>query len=102
MTNSNLSHHAAQRAQQRGFSNGLIQFVLDHHDVDFYAGGGCRVLRVSRQHAEQASIATLSRQLVERLVHVAIVWSDNTAQVVTILHMKSGRQGHRYRRQYRN
>ncbi|NLR99914.1 DUF4258 domain-containing protein [Rhizobium sp. P38BS-XIX] len=97
MKSADLSHHAATRVQQRGFSDSLIELVLDHHDIDFYAGDVCRVLRVSRRHAEHGSIPYLSKYVAEKLHHLVVVWSDDTARIVTILHMKLGRQGRRYR-----
>lgn len=93
-----LSHHAKVRQQQRGINSHLVALVLAHHDVDLEAGGGCRILRVSRRTAVEA-LTSATRQEIEQLARLAVVFSETTGQVVTLLHDQSGARGRRYRRQ---
>jgi hypothetical protein len=49
MTPLSLSRHASLRASQRGVTNGMLQALIDNADYEAAVGGGCIVLRLSRQ-----------------------------------------------------
>lgn len=83
-----LSNHARQRCQQRGIQQSAIALVMALHDVDHAVGNDCRALRVSRRAVAAAGVALPSRQLLERLSDVTVVWSDRHSQIVTAF--KSG------------
>ncbi len=78
-----LSNHARQRCQQRGIQQSAIALVMALHDVDRVVGDDCRALRVSRRAVAAAGIASPSRQVLERLWDVTVVWSDRHSQIVT-------------------
>ncbi|HHX89581.1 MAG TPA: hypothetical protein GX700_07370 [Paracoccus sp.] len=86
-----LSGHARIRCQQRGIPATFVAEILDHADVDHPIGDNCRLLRVSRSRAR-----VLNRG--DRLGRYALIWSDRTGRIVTILPMLEGRRGARYRR----
>lgn len=93
----NMSRHALQRSQQRGVPLQMIAAVLERHDLDFEIGDDCRVLRVSRSAAAAIPTSRTSRQITEKLAELAIIWSDRTNQVVTVLHDDGQRSARRYR-----
>lgn len=93
----NMSRHALQRSQQRGIPLQMIEAVLESHDLDFEVGDDCRVLRVSRAAAAAISTKRTGRQVTEKLAGLAVIWSDRTNQVVTVVHDKGQRSARRYR-----
>ena len=80
-----LSRHATLRCQQRGIRLRVLQAMLDHHDLDREVGGNCRVLRMSRKQARRAA-AMLDPQLSAQLERLAVVMSDSSGEIVTVLH----------------
>lgn len=99
MAKTSISFHACRRAQQRGVPTHLVEAILIHHDAEHMAGSGCRVLRVSRQALSGGAAAEVSSQDRGRLARIALVYSDETDCVVTVLRDRAGRSGRRYRRQ---
>lgn len=85
MENSPMSKHATSRCQQRGIRQGLVQTVLEHHDVDVSVGGNCRVLRVSRKYLRSQNTG-LDPQRAKQLEKLCVIWSDNTNSIVTVMH----------------
>jgi DNA-binding protein H-NS len=69
--------HSQRRAAQRGVTNRFVNAILAHADVDRPIGGNCRLLRVSRQRSTTLNID-------DRLGRYALIWSDTTAQIVTV------------------
>lgn len=100
MTDHPYSRHAAVRSQQRGVPAHLVRLILEHHDVDEHAGGGCRVLRLSR-HALLGDVDGMTRQDEGRLSGLAVLYSETTGHLVTVLRHRPGRAGRRYRRAFR-
>lgn len=92
-----ISHHARRRSQQRGIPLSLVENILDHHDRDAAVGNDCRVLRVSRNAARTFAATGGDRQTADRLPGIAVVWSDRTGRVVTIIHDGGNRAARRYR-----
>lgn len=88
--NLELSQHARCRMQQRGISSGFLESLLEHADVERPSTDSCRVYRVSKRRARDLGN--------ERLGRFAVIWSDTTGQVVTVLPLKAGRAGASYRR----
>jgi hypothetical protein len=76
----------------------LIALVMDHHDIEFDINDDCRLLRLSRGMA--AAIATSERvpSDAQRLASFALIHSDRTGRVVTVLRDHAGHSGRRYRR----
>ncbi len=93
-----LSCHAINRAQQRGVPHATIELILDHADIVIPVGAGCSALRVSRRQILDQSLRGELRGCVDRLAHIAVVRSDHTGEIVTVLHDRGGRRGRRYRR----
>jgi hypothetical protein len=85
------SSHSKVRAAQRGVTNRFMNAILSYADVDRPIGGNCRLLRVSRQRSDALNID-------DRLGRYALIWSDNTAQIVTVMPLHDGAAGRRYRR----
>ena len=85
-----LSSHAEERCQQRGVTRSRLHAFLDATDADFPAGRNCRLIRVSRQTARSIPGG-------ERLENLALIVSDYTGQIVTVLHASRTRRGRRYR-----
>lgn len=85
-----LSKHAQLRAQQRGISRGTIEIIFEHADIDTYIGSGCRLFRVSRRQAERLAGP-------DKLSRLALIWSDESAQVVTVMPVHETAYGRRYR-----
>jgi hypothetical protein len=79
----------------------LVDLILAHHDLDFEGNGGCRILRLSRRALRGTTAPGASRQDVERLRRLALIYSEHSGQLVTVLHVRAGSQGRRYRRQLR-
>ena len=75
----------------------LLRLLIAHADNDAPAGGSCRLLRISRQCLEDRSLHAEVRAQADRLASLAVIWSDSTASVVTVLHHRPGRAGRRYR-----
>lgn len=73
-----MTRHALQRCQERGLRNSFVQAILDHADLDEAAGDNCRRLRVSSARARQINVD-------DSLARYALIWSDDTARVVTVL-----------------
>ena len=73
-----MTRHALQRCQERGLRNFFVQTILDHADVDEAAGDNCRRLRVSTKRAKHLNID-------DSLARYALIWSDDSARVVTVL-----------------
>lgn len=92
-----ISRHARQRSQQRGIPLSLVEKIVDYHDRDAAVGDDCRVLRVSRKAARTFAATSGDRQTAERLPDIAVVWSDKTGRVVTVIHDGGNRAARRYR-----
>jgi hypothetical protein len=68
----------------------MLEQILDNADVDRSIGSNCRILRVHRRTATRLNSGdTLSR--------FAVIVSDTTGKVVTVLTLNAGRTGSRYR-----
>lgn len=85
-----ISQHCAERAAQRGVSGRFMEAILANADVDRPVGDNCRILRVSRSRARRLNLD-------DRLGRYALIWSDDNAQVVTVMPVHCNRSGRRYR-----
>ena len=92
-----LTAHATIRANQRGVPHHLIDLLLENADIDAPIGSGCRLLRISRQRLRDRSVRRAIGAEADRMGRLAIIWSDDAAAVVTVLHHYEGRAGKRYR-----
>jgi hypothetical protein len=88
-----LSQHAAIRAQTRGVRDSLLNLILQHADVEAPVGSNCRLLRVHKRTAARLGVD-------DRLARVGVILSDTSGQIVTVLHLHTGRHGRRYRRSH--
>ncbi len=73
-----LSRHAAIRCAQRGVRPDFIVTVLENADIQRPAGRNCRLERVS---LAKAQILNLD----DRLGRYAVIVSDTTAEIVTVM-----------------
>lgn len=92
-----LSRHAAQRIRQRGVTHQMISDLLSVADIDAPVGGDCRVLRASRRLSKGHDAAVRLSTSPEKLSRLAVVVSDVTGEVVTVLMDGGRRRGRRYR-----
>jgi hypothetical protein len=92
-----LSNHASIRANQRGITHQMIEDLVAHADVEAPVGGGCTVLRVSRERLRDRSFKAQVVTRPEKLGALALVWSEEAAEVVTLLIDHGGSKGRRYR-----
>lgn len=86
-----LSKHSTTRAAQRGVRPSLLDTILAHADVDGPIGSNCRLIRVSKRRARELNLD-------DRLGRYALIWSESSAQIVTVMPLHDGRAGRRYRR----
>ena len=86
-----LSSHAAMRTQQRGVPHRLIDALMSYADFEAPVGGGCTVLRMTRDRLADPDLA-------DRLGGLSMVWSERTGEIVTVLRPRRGPAGRRYRR----
>ena len=93
-----LSRHAATRANQRGVPADTLRALIAYADVEQPAGGGRVVLRLSRERLRDRELRRTLGGTCDRLRTLALVWSQETGEVVTVLHDRGGAQGRRYRR----
>jgi len=93
-----LTRHATIRAQQRGVPHGVLNALIAHADLEAPVGSGCTVLRFSRERLMDRDLRAALGATADRLGSLAIVLSDDTGEVVTVLHDHGGSEGRRYRR----
>lgn len=87
-----ISKHAIRRMQQRGITKNFLTQILNHADIERPANDNCRLYRVSKREA-----VALGN---ERLSRVAIILSDDSAQIVTVVPISRGRRGAIYRKHH--
>ena len=75
----------------------MIEDLLAHADVEAPVGGGCAVLRVSKERLRDRTLKAQVATRPEKLASLALVWSDEAAEVVTLLVDHGGAKGRRYR-----
>lgn len=73
-----LTYHAQTRCQQRGISHSLLVAILEEADIETPVGNNCRLQRVSRRTAR-------ARRLDDRVSRFAIIVSDDSQKIVTVL-----------------
>ena len=86
-----FSKHAERRIRQRGATLADVRQLLENADIDVPVGGNCRALRVRRHTARFLEGG-------DRLHRYAVIVSDETGDIVTVLHHRRGRRGRRYRK----
>lgn len=87
------SEHSFTRAAQRGVNDHFVQAILMNADIERPIGDNCRLIRVSRLRSQSLNID-------DRLGRYALIWSDDSARVVTIMPIHDGVNGRRYRKQH--
>lgn len=97
MSSLSLTAHAAVRANQRGVPHHLIDALFEYADVDAPIGSDCRLLRISKHRLREPAVRRALGSEADRMAWLAIIWSDEAAAVVTVLHHHDGRAGKRYR-----
>jgi hypothetical protein len=87
------SEHSIRRTAQRGVTDHFIQAILAHADIERPIGDNCRLMRVSRRRSRKLNID-------DRLGRYALIWSDDTSRIVTVMPVHNGINGRRYRKQH--
>ena len=82
-----LTRHAELRCAQRGIRPDFLAKLISTSDIDTPIGSNCRLLRVSRKAGQRH----------DKLGRFAVIWSDDSYAVVTVVPVKSTRAGRRYR-----
>lgn len=93
-----LSSHAKLRANQRGITHKMIGDVIAYADIEAPAGSGCTVLRVSRERLKDRALKAELACNPDKLSSLAIVWSEDSAEIVTVLIDHGRAKGRRYRK----
>ncbi len=83
-----LTRHATLRAQQRGVTHAMLDALIHNADVEAPVGGGCTVLRLSRERLMDRALRVSLGPMADRLETLAVVLADD----------HGGREGRRYRR----
>ena len=73
-----LSRHASKRCAKRGLRPDFVRTILEHADVQRPAGGNSHLERVSQVKAKALNLD-------DRLGRYAIIVSDTTAEIITIM-----------------
>jgi hypothetical protein len=92
-----LTEHATLRTQQRGVPHRLIDALMIYADFEASVGGGCTVLRMTRDRLNDPDLAQCLGSELERLRGLSVVWSERTGEIVTVLRPRRGPAGRRYR-----
>jgi len=71
---------------------------MSYADYEAPVGGGCTVLRMTRERLNDPEVAANLGADRERLRGLSVVWSDRTGEIVTVLRPRRGPAGRRYRR----
>jgi len=87
------SYHSQTRSAQRGATNDFVEAILAHADIEKPVGDNCRLMRVSRQRSLRLNID-------DRLGRYALIWSDDTARIVTVMPLHENAAGRRYRQKH--
>jgi hypothetical protein len=98
MTSLALTRHASVRANQRGVTNSMLETLIAHADIEAAVGGGCTVLRLSRQSLRDGELRVSLGPSLDRLGSLAVILANDTGEVVTVMRDHGGRNGRRYRR----
>lgn len=85
-----LTQHAATRCAQRGIREGFLDELIRLADVDTPIGSNCRLFRVSRKALKRGDTDG-------KFGRYAVIWSDDSQSIVTVMPLRSGRAGRRYR-----
>lgn len=85
-----MTRHAALRCAQSGIRPDFLDKLVELSDVDEPIGTNCRLFRVSRNAQRRHDDDS-------KLRRYAVIWSDDSHSVVTVIPLKSGRAGRRYR-----
>jgi hypothetical protein len=99
MTPIGFSRHAAIRGQQRGIRPAVVDFVLQHFDVDLEAGDGCRSYRISHRSVAELLRDGVPVNEVDRAKSVVVIVHVDSGEIVTVMHDCS-QDGRRFRRQW--
>jgi hypothetical protein len=67
MTSLALTRHASVRANQRGVTNSMLETLIAHADIEAAVGGGCTVLRLSRQSLRDGELRVSLGPSLDRL-----------------------------------
>lgn len=86
-----FSKHAERRIRQRGATLEDVRQLLENADIDVPVGGNCRALRVRRHTARFLKGG-------DRLHRYAVIVSDDTGEIVTVLRHRPGPRGRHYRK----
>lgn len=86
-----LSQHAERRMNQRGVTHEFLDMIMEHADIDVARGDNCRIFRVHRKTARCLNLD-------DRLANYAVIWSDRSNQVVSVVPIHQTSVGASYRR----
>jgi hypothetical protein len=93
----NLTTHASERAKVRGIPMRIVEAIYNNADWSVSVGKGCQALTVSRKQLDQLTevIPAADR---ERMKNIALVTDAFSNSIITVLHIRSRKARHYYRR----
>jgi hypothetical protein len=89
--------HGMTRAQQRAIRPEMVDFVLEHADVDLEAGNGCRASRISNRRVTDLLRDRADVAVVERARNIVVITCGE--EIVTVMR-DYNQNGRRFRRQW--
>ena len=95
-----LTRHANVRASQRGVTHDLLDTLIAYADFEVRARSGCTVLRCSREGLQDRDLRASLGAMADRLASLAVIMSDDSGEIVTVLHDHGGSNGRCYRRDH--
>lgn len=93
-----LIQHAVVRTQQRGVPHHLIDTLMSFTEFEAPVGGGCTILRMTRDRLDDLDLADRLNSGRVRPRWPSSVWSERTGENVTVLRLRRLPAGRRYRR----
>lgn len=86
-----LTHHAKIRCAQRGIQKTFLSMLMSISDIEIPIGNNCRLLKVSYQKA-------LGHRQRDKLCKYAVIFSDTSNVIVTVMPIHLSKAGNHYRR----
>lgn len=81
---------AALREDPSPPSGALINVILEYADIQYEAGGGRMVLRLSQRRMKDPVIRSILGREARRLHDISIVWDDEEGEIISVQDAAAG------------